>query len=218
MSQKAVRELPENYGLCHTLDLNKNIKLAIGLNLASLALFVVFGILFYWLILQVRPSLTRESGLLGTGMFTSDSVFTQFLVIALVYLGMIVLHEAVHGLFFWIFTKERPKFGFRGLYAYAGAPAWYFNKWPYLLVGLAPLVLISLAGFISMLFVPSGWIFPILLFITLNASGAVGDIYAFFWILPRPAGVLVRDFGDRMEVYEPGATQEKAETAETVGD
>ena len=211
MSQKAVRELPEDYGLRHTLDLNKNIKLAIGLNLASLALFVVFGFLFYWLLIQVRPGLVNESGLLGTGLFTSDSVFIQFLVIALVYLGMIVLHEAIHGLFFWIFTRERPKFGFRGLYAYAGAPAWYLNKWPYLLVGLAPLVLISLVGFITMLFVSIGWIFPIFLLITLNASGAVGDIYAFFWIFPKSKGILVRDFGDRMEIYGPGGMQETAE-------
>jgi len=207
MSKKAVRELPEGYSLVKTLDLNKNVKLAIGLNLASLALFAVFGVFFYWLLILARPGLVTDSRILTTGLFTSDSVFTQFLVIALVYLGMIVLHEAVHGFFFWIFTKERPEFGFRGLYAYAGAPEWYFAKRPYLLVGLAPLVLISLVGFIAMLLVPSGWIFPILLFITLNASGAVGDIYAVFWLLPKHEGILVQDFGDRMQVYRPGGTQ-----------
>ena len=218
MSQKAVRDLPEDYDQCHTLDLNKNNKLAIGLNLASLACFVIFGALFYWLLIQVRPGLLSETGLLGSGFFNSDSIFTQFLVIALVYLGMIVLHEVVHGFFFWIFTRERPKFGFRGLYAYAGAPRWFFSKRPYLLIGLAPLVLISLAGFIAMLFVPGEWIFPILLFITLNASGAVGDIYAFFWILPKPDDILVRDFGDRMEIYGPGGVQKNAEAPETEGD
>ncbi len=207
MSKKAVRELPEGYGLLQTLDLNKNIKLAIGLNLASLVLFAVFGVGFYWLLILLRPGLANVQGLFETGLFTSDSAFTQFLIIALVYLGMIVLHEAVHGLFFWLYTQERPEFGFRGLYAYAGAPDWYFAKRPYLLVGLAPLVLISLVGFIAMLLAPSGWIFPLLLFITLNASGAVGDIYAFFWILPKQEGILVQDFGDRMQVYSPDGRQ-----------
>lgn len=206
MSQNAARELPEDYALIHKLDLNKNIKLAIGLNLVSLLLFVVFGVFFYWLLLQARPGLMNEESFLSSGLFTSDSVFTQFLVIALAYLGMIVLHEAVHGLFFWLFTQERPEFGFRGLYAYAGAPDWYLAKRPYLLVGLAPLVLISLVGFVAMLIVPFWWVFPILLFITLNASGAVGDIYAFFWILSKPEGILVQDFGDRMCVYGPGKT------------
>ena len=211
MSQKAVRDLPEGYGLWHTLDLNKNVKLMIGLNLASLALFAVFGVFFYWLLTLVRPGLLSGGESLTNDLFASESIFTQFLVIALVYLGMIVLHEAVHGLFFWVYTGERPEFGFRGVYAYAGAPDWYLSKNPYLIVGLAPLVLISLVGFAAMLFVPTGWVFPILLFITLNASGAVGDIYAFFWILPKPEEILVRDFGDRMQVFGPVDPHEEPE-------
>ncbi|MFW5713800.1 MAG: DUF3267 domain-containing protein [Brevefilum sp.] len=203
MSNKAVRELPENYVLRQTLDLNKNVKLAIGLNLASLVLFVLFGVLFFGLLSLARPGLMFEEDFVTSGLFASESIFTRFLFFALLYLGMIVLHEVVHGLFFWLFTKDRPKFGFRGLYAYAGAPDWYLAKWPYLIVGLAPLVLISVVGFIAMLFVPIQWVFPILFFITLNASGAVGDIYAFFWILPMPNGILVQDIGDRMEVFGP---------------
>ena len=204
MSENAVRELPENYGLRHTLDLNKNVKLAIILNLASLVCFVVFGVLFYWLLSLIRPGLIFGGQFLSSGLLVSESAWLQFLVIVLVYMGMIVLHEAVHGIFFWVYTRERPKFGFKGLYAYAGAPDWYLGKTPYLMVGTAPMVLISLAGFAAMLLAPPEWVFPILLFITLNASGAVGDIYAFFWIAPKPAGILVRDFGDRMQVFSPG--------------
>lgn len=213
MSQKAVQQLPEGYGLRHTLDLSKNLKLAIVLNLASLVLFVVFGVLFYWLLSLARPGLIFEGDFMTTGLFDSDSVFLQFLVVVLVYLGMIVLHEVVHGIFFWIYTSEQPVFGFRGVYAFAAAPTWYLAKGPYLVVGLAPLVLISLVGFIVMLIVPSGWVFPILLFITLNAAGAVGDIYAFFWILSKPEGIWVRDFGDRMQVYGLGVMNEGAAPA-----
>ena len=213
MVEKAVKDLPENFQLQHTLDLNKNVKLAIGLNVASLVFFVGFGFLFYWLLSILRPGLIFEGEFLTTGLLVSDSIWLQFLVFALVYLGMIVLHEALHGAFFWIYTRERPKFGFKGLYAYAGAPDWYLAKKPYLVVGAAPLALISLAGFGAMLMVPPAWVFPILLFITLNASGAVGDIYAFFWILPKPNEILVRDFGDRMQVYgldRPPAVEELA--------
>jgi hypothetical protein len=211
MTQKAVRELPEEYGLAQILDLTKNVKLAIGLNLASLGLFLAFGVFFFWLFSLVRPGVVFEGAFLTTNVFVSDSFFVRFLVIVLVYLGMIVLHEAVHGLFFWLYTKDKPAFGFRGVYAYAGTPTWYLSKKPYLIVGLAPLVLISLVGFIVMIFVPSAWAFPILLFITLNASGAVGDIYAFFWILSKPSEVLVQDFGDRMKIYVPGGSMEAAE-------
>ena len=213
MEDKAVRELPEDYDLRHTLDLNKNIKLAIGLNLAGLVLFFVFGVLFYWLLSLVRPGLIFEGEFLSSGLLVSDSFLLQLLVIALVYMGMIVLHEGVHGIFFWIYTRERPKFGFKGLYAYAGAPDWYLAKKPYLIVGVAPLVLISAVGFAAMALAPAAWIFPILMFITLNASGAVGDIFAFFWILLIPEEILVQDFGDRMQVYGPGGKNVDEDTA-----
>lgn len=213
MSQKAVQQLPEGYGLRHTLDLSKNLKLAIGLNLASLVLIVVLGNLFYWLLSLVRPGLIFEGDFITTGLLPSDSFLLQFLVIVLIYLGMIVLHEVVHGIFFWIYTSEQPVFGFRGVYAFAAAPTWYLAKGPYLVVGLAPLVLISVVGFIAMLIVPPGWVFPILLLITLNAAGAVGDIYTFFWILPKPEAILVRDFGDRMQVYGPDGLDEGMEPA-----
>jgi hypothetical protein len=210
-SQKAVQKLPEGYGLAHKLDLTKNIKLAIGLNLASLILFLAFGIFFIWLFSRVRPGALLDDQIFTSGLLVSDSIVTRFLVIVLVYMGMIVLHEAVHGLFFWVYTKEKPEFGFRGLYAYAAAPVWYLSKTPYLIVGLAPLVLISVVGFVAAIFAPYSWVFPILLFITLNASGAVGDIYAFFWILSQPAEILVQDFGDLMKVYAPGGMLEAGE-------
>jgi hypothetical protein len=35
----------------------------------------------------------------------------------------------------------------------------------------------------------------------MNASGAVGDIYVFFWLLGLSRDGLIRDFGERMEVY-----------------
>lgn len=209
-SKKATRTLPEGYGLLRTLDLTKNIKLAIVLNLASLALFFGFGILFYWLLSLVRPGLFASGAVFALNLFSMGSFLVELLVLAVIYVVMILLHEAIHGVFFWLFTGERPKFGFNGLYAYAGAPDWYLARGAYLWVSMAPLVLLSTVGFAVLTLVPVDWAFPLYLFITLNAAGAVGDIYAFFWILAKPNSILVQDFGDRMRVFTPSASQDEA--------
>jgi len=115
---------------------------------------------------------------------------------------MVFLHEGIHGLFFWIFTKEKPKFGFKLIYAYAGAPGWHITKWPYLVIGIAPLIIISIIGFAVMLIVPVEWIIPIMLFITINAGGAAGDIYTVFWLLKSPENILVHDSGDWVKIFK----------------
>jgi hypothetical protein len=58
---------------------------------------------------------------------------------------IIPLHELVHGLLFWVFTRRRPLFGLRlPFYAFAAAPVdVYLPRNPYLVVALAPLVLLK---------------------------------------------------------------------------
>ncbi len=69
-------------------------------------------------------------------------------MIALLFLGVplayllgvlivtLVLHELVHGLCFWSFTRDRPRFGWKLIYAYAAAPGWYLPRGRYLTVAL----------------------------------------------------------------------------------
>ena len=68
-----------------------------------------------------------------------------------------VLHEAVHGLFFWLYTRDRPRFGFKGWYLYASAPGWYLSRNRFLVVGLSPLVTMTAAALgLAMVVPPDG--------------------------------------------------------------
>lgn len=198
--QKPTQTLPEGYGLRGRLDLIKDRKLLLILSLASVVMLVICGAGLLWLLKILRPDFT-----MGTGFSLTIDSWGPILSILLILLGvtfsMLILHEAIHGLFFWIFTGGRVKFAFKGAYAYAAAPDWYLPKYPYLVVSLAPLVLMTLLGIVALLWVPTSWIPAITLLITMNASGAVGDIYVFFWLLGLPGDVLIRDFGEQMEVY-----------------
>jgi hypothetical protein len=112
-----------------------------------------------------------------------------------------VLHEAIHGLFFWVFTRSRPVFGVKLLFAYAGAPDWYIPRNQYSIVGIAPLVMISLVGFLLIPLIPLSTAQILLFGMVMNAAGAVGDIYVCGRVLRLPPDVLVRDTGFVFDVY-----------------
>jgi hypothetical protein len=202
-SSKSTRELPNGYEFIDMLDLVQDQKLLITISLASLILFALFGTMFIGLLQLMRPDFKGLSGEFSLDLFEPGTLFVLMLSLLAISMVMVILHEAIHGLFFWLFTGGRIKYGFKGAYAYAAAPDWYIPRKPYLIVSLAPLVIITVVGFTVLLFVPQSGIFAVLLLITMNASGAAGDLYAFIWILKQPKEVLIQDFGERMKVYGP---------------
>jgi hypothetical protein len=196
----AHRALPEGYDLDRTLDLIKDRKLLLILSAASLGLFLVSWAGLAWLLRLLRPDLTA-----GASFELTVPGFGGILLPLLVLLGvifvMVVLHEAIHGICFWLFTGGRVKFAFKGAYAYAAAPDWYLHKRPYMVVSMAPLVLITVLGLMALVWVPPGWIAPLMLLIAMNASGAVGDIYVFFLLIRMPEDALIQDFGEQMMLF-----------------
>ncbi len=197
----ATQQLPDGYQMIKELDIKKDFKTSLFLSLVSLVLFFGFGVLFIWLFQILRPGvLNLESGFLINGVDIPSAIISLLVFLGIIF-GMVFLHEAIHGLFFWLFTGDQPKFGFKVVYAYAGAPDWYITKVPYLIIGLSPLVILTLLGFLVFLIAPVEWVLPLLLFMTMNASGAVGDIYAVLWLLGEADNILVQDAGDRIKVF-----------------
>jgi hypothetical protein len=201
----AYNALPDGFHLLKSLDLIKDRKMLVLLSLASLGFFVVSWAGLAWLLQVLRPNIAPGSESISFSLTGAASIFVQLLVLLGVIFVMVTLHEAIHGVFFWLFTGGRVKFAFRGAYAYAAAPGWYIRKAPYLFISMAPLVLISLLGVIALLLIPVNWILPVLLLVAMNASGAVGDLYVFFLLVSKSGDMLVQDFGERMEIYARNA-------------
>lgn len=204
---QATKTLPEGYQAYATIALAKNKRLFLFLNLVGLVLFFGFGWLFVQIALLLRPDVAP---LLHVFDITSSGSF--FLTLPIVWIpGALVafflvpaLHEAAHGVFFWLFTGERPRFAYKVLYAYAAAPDWYLSRGPYLLVGLAPLVLLSLLGVALLPLLPLPLLPGLIACLELNAVGAVGDIAMICWLLFQPASLLARDSGDAVTLYRAG--------------
>lgn len=195
----ATRSLPEHYRQDGSLDLSKNFRAMVVLNLVSIPLFALFGTIFVGALYLIRPG-ESASGL-SMGIESASNLIVLIGALILLTVLVLILHEGFHALFFWLFTRNRPAFGIGSGYAYATAPGWYFPRWQYFIIGLAPLVGISALGLALLAFIPPGWFLTVLAFMTLNAAGAVGDLAVCLWLLRKPRGVLVEDRGDAVSFY-----------------
>lgn len=137
---------------------------------------------------------------------------TIVLIALLVFIVTIVVHELIHGFFFWVYGGK-PKYGV-GLayfmpYAYASSPGQRYSLSQMSVVSLSPLFLLSAISLALAVLVPAQASYWAIIFIA-NFSGAVGDM----WLISRawkfagcPQLSLV-DLRDGVAVY---ATGEKAD-------
>ncbi len=196
---RPAKELPPGYAQVATLDLKRDRRILVLFTLAGIPLVVVFGMLFIAAASALRP----HGEVLLSGELRGFQVLLVLVVLVVVIALVMVLHELVHGLFYLLFTGERPRFGFKIVYAYAAAPEWYIPRGRFLVIGLAPLIVFSLVGLAAMPFVPAAVVPPLVLALILNAAGAVGDLYAVVWLLAHPRANLAHDVGDAITLYAP---------------
>jgi hypothetical protein len=117
-------------------------------------------------------------------------------------LFMPLLHEAVHGIAARAFGA-RPTFGVGAGFAYTTFRE-PIRPIPYLIVGVAPLLVLSVLGLIVLTLRPLA---PgqTLIFLVGNATGAFGDLWM-IWQLPKlPRGSLICDLADGFAYYLPVA-------------
>jgi hypothetical protein len=193
---KPTQSLPEAYQQDSTVDLSKDRKLAINLNIIGMVVFFVSGVFFIGLALILRGE--EEIS------FTFDNILLALLALlgaVLVVFLMIVVHEGIHGICFWYLTGGKPKFGFKGFYAYAAVPDWYLPRRTYFVVALAPLVVVTAVGILLMPFVALELLPFLLLWLVSNFAGSIGDVAVVIFLLRKPSTVYINDFGDGISIY-----------------
>ena len=199
--------LPTNYFRQAILDLSKNRKAVVGAIVSGIVLLIAVG----WLLVQfthvLRPAALEGIRFRDILTITPDGKPSIVLPIvdAVVALVLVMLiHELVHGVFFWWFAGQRPTFGVKGLYVYAAAPPdVYFPRNQYLIVGIAPLVLLTLFGLLLVVIVPVVAVPILSLFIAFNAAGAAGDLVMAVRLLSYSPDTLMQDNGSGVIVYGP---------------
>lgn len=184
--------LPEGYRQILSIDLQKDRKTALLVNGLSLVPALILALIGF----AVTPIRTLFDMSQGFGPY-----FLRFGVMLAGLLLYIVLHELTHAAVMKAYGAKKLRFGFTGLYAYAGSGEDYFAKRPYRQIALAPLVvwtpIFAVLGFL----VPLGWFWVVWFWQIMNVSGAAGDVYVTWKLLRQPQDILVKDTGVAMTVY-----------------
>ncbi len=197
---RATQTLPEGYHKVGTIDIH-NKRTLLLVSLLGLILLCVFSVLFTSLLAVMRPTDFNSDPM--DHPFGSEVVWVETVALLAILIPMLLLHEALHGLPFWIFSRARPRFAFKALYAYASLPGWYLPRGQYMVSALLPFTAITILGFLLLWLLPPTWFIPMLLVIVANAAGSVGDLVVAVWLLTRRRGTLAVDMGDAVTLYEP---------------
>lgn len=112
-------ELPVGYGEILAVDLQKNKKLAILINVAAVLISAVMAVAAVFFV----PISTLFDVSEGLGVYL---LRMGVLMVGLV--AYIVLHELVHGVTMRLCGTKKIKYGFTGLYAFAGSTDYYSKK------------------------------------------------------------------------------------------
>lgn len=183
----ATQTLPENYRKLCDIDLEKNKKQNIIVNGLSLALGLI-ALVPAWLLAPKDAEFVRG--------------LPELLLLLASIIAYVILHEAVHGVCFWAFSKEKPRFGWKSSFAYAASDC-YYRKVPYLVIALAPVVLWGVVLAVLAALLPVGCYWTVQLIQLMNISGAAGDLYVTWLFLRMPKDIWVIDAGINMQVYAP---------------
>ncbi len=189
--KKSFEALPEGYREIYSIDLQKNKKLSIVVNgIATMiaAVMVIAAGVFI-------PITALYDVEVGYGIY-----FARLIVILAGMVLYMVLHELTHGVAMKLCGTKKIKYGFTGMYAFAGSDDYYAKK-PYIFIALAPVVLFFVIFLILNFLVPAEWFWVVYILQVINCSGAAGDLFVTVKFLRMPSDILVKDHGVGMTVF-----------------
>ena len=168
-------------------------ELAISLSALGMIALVIFGILFSRLYALFA----------GINIIEFQFSIKSMLIAAFLIISTLIFHELIHGMFISKYGGT-PHYGagiFQRFFPYSYATSnTTFQRNQYIVIALAPLVVISLVGIIIMVAFTS-IAYWMLLPLTMNSSGAVGDLWMISILLRFPKHVLVEDNITGLTVY-----------------
>jgi len=191
MIVKAVECLPEDYREIYAIDLQKDKKPAVIVNALALVIAALLAVPMHFIV-PISTMFGLMSGMKGLLQYYGIIIFLMILYM--------VLHELVHGIAMKICGTKKVKYGFTGMYAFAGSNDFYGKK-AYIFIALAPVVLWGVVLAIVNLIVPLEWFWTVYLIQIINLSGAAGDLFVTVKFSRMPSDVLIQDYGVGMKVY-----------------
>ena len=187
----AVTTLPQGYSLYDRIDLQTDKQTLFKVNTWAVVGLVAMVLLGHFAFVPIT----------SVAMLDFVPMMLRLAVMFVGYIAYIVLHELTHAAAMKLFKASDIRFGFTGLYAYAGSERDYFGKAPYRVIALAPLFVWTLLLTVPLILLPADWFWTVYFIQCGNIAGCVGDIYVTVRLWKAPGDILVRDTGVEMFVY-----------------
>ena len=187
----AVEALPEGYREFYSVDLQKNKKVSLFVNLLAVIIAVLLAVPMHFFV-PISSLFSMDNGLIA--------YFIRFVSLMVLIVAYMVLHELTHGIAMKICGTKKVKYGFTGLYAFAGSNDYYGRK-AYIFIALAPVVLWGVVIAIINPFVSAEWFWVIYMLQIMNLSGAAGGLYVTVEFSGFPKDILIKDYGVGMTVF-----------------
>ena len=188
---KAVKILPESYKEIYSVDLQKDKKMALLVNAMAVIIAILMAVPMNSFV-PISSLFSMEDGF--------GSYFLRFFALILLIIAYMVVHELIHGVAMKICGTQKIKYGFTGMYAFAGSDD-YYGKGAYIFIALAPVVLLGIVLAAVIPFVPDEWFWVFYFIQITNISGAAGDFFVTVKFAGFPKDILVKDYGVSMVVY-----------------
>jgi len=167
---------------------------AIVLQILSIPLFVVFGLIFLNIAMGLGKLRSQvQIDLTGMILLLAGTLLT------------LVLHELTHGVVMQIFGAK-PHYGvlWKQAMFYATTPGYAYRRNNYLLITLAPLFILSILVILGMwLMQGTLWVALLAMCGTINAAGAIGDLWIAIIVLWYAPTAYVMDERDGVRVFLP---------------
>lgn len=178
------------YKECTKIDLVKNKKEALLVNIYGIIIMVVMAVFIPLLIMG------------GIIEFNLETTFPLFFIVLLISLILYIpLHEIVHGIVLKKYTDEKLSFGWKLVYAYCGSKEAVVDRKEYYAVALAPLLVFSVV-FISLMVLNPSLSLVWYVMEMMNVSGSVGDIYVSIKLRKEKSrDILITDSGTDMSFW-----------------
>lgn len=119
--------------------------------------------------------------------------------------AIVVTHEALHGLFFYLFSRK-VSFGVKwktkfGPAPYASSPGTLFSKRQYQMIGFAPQFLSALLLIVGV-FLHAPALAILVMAATANLAGGCVDMWSIYELQRMPKDILVEDTSDGFKVWQ----------------
>ncbi|MBB5643592.1 DUF3267 domain-containing protein [Cryobacterium roopkundense] len=198
-SPRDASELTVDYRAHQSFDLKKDRKL----NLAVQGVFLLVVVVALGASLFLRLPIQTNWTPLFTVVVTLGA--------CLLYMA---LHEATHGGALWALTRVKPSFALRIPFLTTGNHA-YLSRGKAVIVALWPVVIWGFVLVVALAVLPEDFRMTAYVLLTLNFAGSAGDFVEVCLVSRQPRNALIRDNGNTLNVFVPGAEQSLSPIAST---